>query len=137
MSGKIFLDTNILIYAFSSDRDKGSLAETILYAGGSISVQVLNEFVNVCLKKLRLDWKEIEERLGVLRVLISEAAPLTVDVHQKAVVISRDHKLSFYDALILASALSLGCSRILTEDLHDGFVLNNLRVENPFLKMDS
>jgi predicted nucleic acid-binding protein len=135
MSGKAFLDTNILVYAFSNDAAKAPVAEAILSAGGVISVQVFNEFANVCLKKLKLDWKEIEERLGIVRVLAGEVVPLTVDLHEKAVILARDHKLAFYDALILASAHCLGCSRLLTEDLHHGLVLNNLRVENPFLQM--
>jgi predicted nucleic acid-binding protein len=134
MSGKAFLDTNILIYAFSNDPAKGPLAEAILAAGGFISVQVLNEFANVCIKKLKLDWQEIEDRLNIVRVLIDEVVPLTVDVHEKAVTLARDHKWAFYDALILATASSLGCSRLLTEDFHNGFLLNDLRVENPFLE---
>ena len=63
MSANNFLDTNVLIYAFSDDPAKAERAAEVLAAGGTISVQVLNEFVNVCRKKLRLDWKEIEERL--------------------------------------------------------------------------
>jgi predicted nucleic acid-binding protein len=48
-------------------------------------VQVLNEFVNVCRKKLQLDWKEIEERLEIVRALVGEVVPVSIDVHEKAV----------------------------------------------------
>jgi predicted nucleic acid-binding protein len=133
MSDKIFLDTNILIYAFSEEQPKAKHAERILNAGGCISVQVLNEFTNVCRNKMKLDWNEIEERLAVVKALVSEVAPLSVEMHGKAVALSRDHKLSFYDALIVAAALGLRCMRLLTEDMHHGFAVEGLLVENPFL----
>jgi predicted nucleic acid-binding protein len=137
MSDKVFLDTNILIYAFSEEQPKAKRAEMILDAGGCISVQVLNEFTNVCRNKMKLDWEEIEERLAVVKALVSEVAPLSVDMHGKAVALSRDHKLSFYDALIVAAALGLRCMRLLTEDMHHGFAVEELLVENPFLTKGS
>ncbi len=76
MSAKRFLDTNILIYAFSEDQAKAAAAEAILAAGGSISVQVLNEFTDVCRRKLKLGWSEIEQRLAVIKTLASEVAPV-------------------------------------------------------------
>ncbi len=72
MSANSFLGANILIYAFSDDPAKAERAAEALAAGGNISVQVLNEFVNVCCKKLKLDWKQIGERLEVVRALVSE-----------------------------------------------------------------
>jgi predicted nucleic acid-binding protein len=47
MNGKPFLDTNIIVYAFSSNDPRNARAEALLEAGGVINVQVLNEFVNV------------------------------------------------------------------------------------------
>jgi predicted nucleic acid-binding protein len=133
MSDKCFIDTNILIYAFSEDHAKAKRAEAILAAGGSISVQVLNEFASVCSRKLKLDWKEIEERLAVVKTLISEVAPLNLEAHEKAVELARNHKLSFWDALVVATAFQLGCIRLLTEDMQDGWTLGVLTIENPFL----
>ena len=132
MSGKSFLDTNVLLYAFSDDPAKAERAAEVLAAGGSISVQVLNEFVNVCRKKLKLDWKEIEERLAVVRALVSEVAPVGIDMHEKAVELARDQGFSFYDALIVAAAIALNCTDLLTEDMQDGCVVKNLTIRNPF-----
>ncbi len=132
MSANAFLDTNILIYAFSDDPAKAERAAEALAAGGNISVQVLNEFVNVCRKKLKLDWKEIEERLAVVRALVNEVVPVGVDMHEKAVELARDHGFSFYDALIVAAAIALNCTELLTEDMHDGRVVANLTIRNPF-----
>ncbi len=132
MSANSFLDTNVLIYAFSDDPAKAERAAEVLAAGGSISVQVLNEFVNVCRKKLKLDWKEIEERLTVVRALVSEVVPVGVDMHEKAVELARDNGFSFYDALIVAAAMALNCPDLLTEDMQDGCVVMNLTIRNPF-----
>ena len=132
MSAKHFLDTNILIYAFSNDGAKAHRAESILAEGGCISIQVLNEFVNVCRKKLKLDWTEIEDRLAVVRALIGDVAPVGIDTHDKAVALARDQGFSFYDALIVAAAITLNCTNLLTEDMHDGRVVTNLTIRNPF-----
>ena len=69
MSVKHFIDTNVLIYAFSNDDAKASVAEGVLAAGSIISVQVLNEFTNVCRRKLKLEWHATEERLAVVKAL--------------------------------------------------------------------
>ena len=132
MSAKRFLDTNILIYAFSNDGAKAHRAENILAEGGCISIQVLNEFVNVCRKKLKLDWKEIEDRLAVVRALIGEVAPVGIDTHEKAVALARDQGFSFYDALIVSAAMALNCTDLLTEDMQDGCIVMNLTIRNPF-----
>jgi predicted nucleic acid-binding protein len=132
MNDKSFVDTNVLIYAFSEDAAKAAVAEAILAAGGSISVQVLNEFTHVSRRKLKLDWPEVEERLSVVKALVCEAAPVTVAVHEKAIEIARDHNFSVYDALIVASALSMGCTRLLTEDMQHGRSIEGLVIENPF-----
>jgi predicted nucleic acid-binding protein len=92
----------------------------------------LNEFVNVCRRKLKLDWKEIEERLAVVKALVHEVAPLSLKIHEKAVELARDHALSFYDALMIAAALSLNCRRFLTEDMQHGRAVGALTIENPF-----
>jgi predicted nucleic acid-binding protein len=134
MSGnpKRFLDTNVLIYAFAQDEKKADLAEAALSAGGVISVQVLNEFTHVCSRKLKLSWAEIEERREVIKLLVSEITPITLALHDMAVDLARTHKLSFYDALIVAAAQSSGCTVLLSEDLHHGWASGGLRIENPF-----
>ena len=132
MSGDSFLDTNVLIYAFSDDAAKAERAAHALAAGGTISVQVLNEFVNVCRKKLKLDWKEIEERLAVVRALVSEVVAVSIDTHEKALELAQDCGFSFYDALIVAAAVALNCTELLTEDMQDGRVVRHLTIRNPF-----
>ena len=132
MNAKRLIDTNILIHAFSEDEAKAGAAEAILAAGGCLSVQVLNEFVNVCRRKLNLDWPEIEERLAAVKALANEVAPLSLEVHEKAVELARDHNFSIYDALIVAAALSLNCTQLVTEDMQHGRTVEGLLIQNPF-----
>jgi predicted nucleic acid-binding protein len=67
MNAKTFLDTNIIVYAFSSTDPRSEKAEALLATGGVISIQVLNEFVNVSRRKHRRDWGEIEDALSILK----------------------------------------------------------------------
>ena len=127
-----FFDTNILIYAFAAGDPRSARAEALVAGGGVIGVQVLNEFTNVTRRKLRWQWEQIEAALAVIEELLGPARPLTAAVHAGAVVLARDHELSFYDALIVAAALEAGCEVLFSEDLQHGQKFGALRVENPF-----
>jgi predicted nucleic acid-binding protein len=126
-----FFDTNIVVYAFLDD-PRQSRARAALSDGGIISVQVLNEFTSVSRKKHRRPWGEIEAALATIRAQFSSILPLTIDTHASAVALARDHSLSFYDALIVASALEAGCDTLLTEDMQHARVIGALTIENPF-----
>ena len=134
MSAKPFVDTNILIYAFTSNDPRSERAEAILAAGGTISVQVLNEFVNVSRRKHRRDWDEIATMLDVLKILLDPPQPLTMKIHEGAIDIARDHGFHFYDSLIVSAALQRGCSILYSEDLQHGQKFGKLTIQNPFLK---
>lgn len=58
--------------------------------------------------------------------------PITSDTHASAIAIARDHGLSFFDALIVSSALEAGCDRLYSEDLQDGRRFPGLTIVNPF-----
>ncbi len=75
MSAKPFLDTNIIVYAFSTNDPRSRKAEALLEGGGVISVQVLNEFVHVLRRKQGRDWPEIVEALDLLTILLDAPAP--------------------------------------------------------------
>jgi predicted nucleic acid-binding protein len=132
MSAKPFVDTNILIYAFTSDDPRSERAEAILAAGGTISVQVLNEFVNVSRRKQRRDWSEIAKILEVLKALLDPPRPLTMEIHEAAIGIARDHGFHFYDSLIVSAALQAGCLVLYSEDLQHGQRFEGLTIQNPF-----
>jgi predicted nucleic acid-binding protein len=132
MNAKAFLDTNIIVYAFSSNDPRREKAEALLHAGGIISVQVLNEFVNVSRRKIRRDWDEIQDALSILKTLLDPPRPLTADTHEAAIGLARKYRLGFYDALIVAAALRAGCSTLLSEDLQSGQAIERLTIHNPF-----
>lgn len=133
MSAKPFLDTNVLIYAFAANDPRSERAEALLAGGGTINVQVLNEFVNVTRRKGRCGWDEIVDRLNVLRTLLDPPLPLTTEAHTAAIEIARHHGFQFYDSLIISAALEAGCSILYSEDFHHGHRMEGLTVQNPFL----
>jgi predicted nucleic acid-binding protein len=131
-----FFDTNVLVYAVSSDSRKIQ-ADRILRAGGIVSVQVLNEFANVARNKLRHGWADIELALGKFRLLFGAVQPLTIETHAAALTLARDHGLSFYDALIVAAAIEAGCDILYSEDMPHGRVIGGLTIQNPFFEAAS
>jgi predicted nucleic acid-binding protein len=134
MPAKPFLDTNVIVYAFTSDDDRSDRAYALLEAGGVISVQVLIEVVNVFRRKQRRDWAEIVEALAVLEVLLDPPQALTVELHVAAVGIARRYEFSIYDSMIVAAALQAGCATLFSEDLRNGQTIEGLTIKNPFVE---
>ena len=132
---KPFIDTNLLIYAQTSD-DKGATARQAILAGGSISVQVLNEFAAVLRRKFNRNWNEIAEAVADVRTTLDPVRPIGIETHAAAVDLARQHGFGFYDSLIVASALEVGCDTLLTEDLQAGRRIQGLTIVNPFTSLD-
>lgn len=131
-AGEHFFDTNVVLYLLSADATKANQAEELLSRGGTISVQVLNEFAAVASRKLRMPWREIREVLDSLR-LVCAVVPLSIQTHEKALAIAERYRMSLYDALIVAAALLAGCKTLYSEDLHNGQVIGRqLTIRNPF-----
>jgi len=134
MSDKPFLDTNVVLYAFRQGDARSQRAEMLLAAGGTLSVQVLNEFVNVARRKLNKRWEEVRRALGILRVFCPDPAPVTIETHDRAVQIAERYGYSIFDSLIVAAALERQCETLYSEDLQAGQVIESrLRVRNPFI----
>lgn len=128
---KVFLDSNIVLYAFTNDA-RSAVAESLLVEGPDLSVQVLNEFVNVARKKLGFDWKEIEEALKAIHALVGAIHPIDVESNSTAIVLARRYGFSFYDALIVASARIAQCEILYSEDMQHGQKIDGLTIRNPF-----
>lgn len=131
------LDTNVLIYADAADepakqRQAVSLISELRRTGDAVlSTQVLQEYVNVALRKLRLPPALIRERLAFYRrfdlvVTSPELIAAALDLHVL-------RSISFYDALVVQAAVAGGCQRVLSEDLQHGATLGGVRIVNPFL----
>ena len=118
MTAKPFLDTNVLVYAFSDDDSRKNDAASLIASGGVVSVQILNEFVDVARRKLRKDWAAILQALEDLTLLLDPPLPITIDMHRDAIGMAQRYGFRIYDSLVLAAAKRAGC-RLLS--LHRGF----------------
>lgn len=131
------LDTNILVYADTGDDPRRQqralqlIREHRLGGHAVLSVQVLQEFTNVALRKLRLPPALVRERLSFYQRF--ELVPTTPVLIEGALDLHVLHGLSFYDALVVQAALAGGCQRLLTEDLQHGARVKGLQIVNPFL----
>ncbi|MBS0442577.1 MAG: PIN domain-containing protein [Proteobacteria bacterium] len=130
--GEDFFDTNVVLYLLSADTAKADRAEELLALGGTISVQVLNEFVAVASRKLRMPLIEIREVLIQIRAVCAVES-VTIETHDRALRVAERYGLSIYDALIVSSALLAGCKTLHSEDLQDGQIIERqLTIRNPF-----
>jgi len=128
-----FFDTNVLVYVASGDTAKADRAEAVIAAGGSISVQVLNELTKVARRKMQMSWVDTHALLNMMRGLMT-VHPLTVETHETGLALAERYRLSTYDAMIAASALHAGCDTLWSEDMQHGMTLGQgLRILNPFL----
>ncbi len=133
MNSGRFLDTNILVYAALQPDTRSERARALLAEGGTISVQVLNEFANVAARKLARPWPEIRAALASIRVLLNAPLPITAATHEAALDIALRYRFGFYDALIVAAALEGGCELLLSEDLQHGQIIDGrLTIHDPF-----
>jgi predicted nucleic acid-binding protein len=135
MSGnRVFLDTNIAIYAYSiSDLAKSQKAKVAMNNNECIiSTQVLNEYCNVGIKKLHFPISVIQNDI---KDILSNCLLVAVDLDtiQQALALQGRFRFAFYDCLMMASALESGCDYLYTEDLQDGQVIDGLTIRNIFL----
>ena len=139
MSGKTFVDTNILIYAHDLDaKEKYLAAKEVLdelWANrtGVISAQVLQEFyVNVTRKLPKpLSKKKARTIVDTYVIWCVDVTPAEITT---AFRIEDEARISFWDALICAAAMKSGAERILSEDLNAGQRITGIRIENPFFR---
>lgn len=133
---RCFIDTNILIYAESQDEPvKQRIALDMIRhlrfeRLGVLSTQVLNEYIQVSLRKLGLPHAHIREQLHCYRQF--DLATVTPDTIELALDLHQSHALRYWDALIVASAHIAGCAVLLTEDMGTGQVLAGVKLVNPF-----
>jgi predicted nucleic acid-binding protein len=127
-----FLDTNVLIYAFTDD-PRAVRAQQLLGQECITGVQVLNEFADVARRKIGMTWEETSDALVAVRTLCPTIVPLSLETHVDAVALAPRYNFRIFDALIVAAALRAGCETLWSEDMHDGLVVDGrLRVVNPF-----
>jgi predicted nucleic acid-binding protein len=137
MSGRQFLDSNVLVYSCdSSDVDKQQMALDLIAACSSqgmgvLSVQVLGEFFHATVRKTLLTADEAKRAILAFRAAMPVVSVEFQDVAD-AIAIHRQYQTRYWDSLIIATAAHHGCSELLSEDLNDGQTYNGVLVSNPF-----
>jgi predicted nucleic acid-binding protein len=132
VADRAFLDTNVLVYAFSSGDPRKTIAEDMIIRGGLVGVQTLNEFVNVKRQKTRSSWEQILYWLQIIENLCPPPLPLTASTHILGVQIAQTAGYNIHDSLMLAAALEASCTVFYSEDMRDGHKLGDLTIRNPF-----
>lgn len=137
MSDRIFVDTNILVYAHDlSGEDRHARASAVIEGlweaeTGVISTQVLQEFYVTVTRKIKNPLKPDAAREIIRNYL---AWPIQVNDPEmtiRASEIEEKHRLSFWDAMIVAAALQLQAQKIFTQDLNHGQIIEGILIENP------
>ena len=134
MNDKIFLDTNILIYAHSkTEPDKKQIVDTIIeqHEYIVISTQVLNEFIHVMHKKKGVPFEKLIAVITELAINFT-VAYIAVETIEQALKIAEQYRYSYFDSLMLAAALEHNCTIIYSENMHHTHILNKLTIRNPF-----
>ena len=132
MKGNVFFDTNVLVYAFAKNDPRAEIAENLIFDGGTIGVQTLNEFTAVAMRKLAMPWVEVLEALSALRTLFPAPVPITLKTHDAALKIVSQYGYHIYDSLQIAAALEAGCHTLFSEDMSDGQLIEGMTIRNPF-----
>ena len=133
---KIFLDSNIVIYTYSNNSaDKQQKARKLFTEKTvTISTQVLQEMANTLHRKFKADFHIIHL---LLEECVRNANTLHVNTHTtvlKACDIAEVYRFSFYDSLIIASALEAGCQILYSEDMqHNQLIEGILTIVNSFM----
>jgi len=133
MKDSVFLDSNIFLYAFSTkDLTKQKIASLLVLKPLTISTQVINEVSNNLLKKLKFSNDDIAVFVEDCYIRYS-IIDFTKNIFTKASELREKYNFSYYDSLIVSSALLSHCTILYSEDMHDGLVVeNHLTIINPF-----
>lgn len=137
MNGKSFIDTNVVVYLFDADEpDKQRRARTVIRSAATaelvVSTQVLSEFYVTVTRKLPRPLDGVSAARAVDYLGRFEVVTVDKALVRSAIEASRTAQLSYWDALIVESAVGAGCARLLTEDLASGTTIGGILVENPF-----
>ena len=134
MTDLCFVDTNIVLYSIGKDNDKKAVARNILALRPVISVQVVNEAVNVCLRRFAFHPGKAYTLADVL-MRRTDVRPLDEATIRRSAEIALRYRFSNWDSLIIASALLASCETLYSEDMqHEQVIDGSLIIVNPFVE---
>ncbi len=129
---RTFVDTNVILYLFTDNDKKKNIATSLLSPANIISTQVVNENINVCLRKLKLG-KEESYAHGQSLLDTFNVVNLYPPTITNAFNLSIKYGFSYWDSLIVATALENNCEILLSEDMQDGLLVEGkMKIKNPF-----
>lgn len=137
MAERVFIDTNVIVYADDLDagakreRAREILQQVLIDGNGVVSTQVLQEFFVAATRKLGVAAEIARRKVELLARL--DVVTIEPSLILDAIDLHRLHPISFWDALIVQSAVASGCRRLLTEDLQSGRNIGGVQIENPFV----
>ena len=135
--GKVFLDTNVLVYAQDHDapkkrkRSRELIANVVASGAGVISTQVLQEFYVTATRKMGV--APLAAKSVMQSFKIFEVVQISPELIEQAIDRSVLSQISFWDALIVTASASSGCTTIYSEDLNAGQLIDGVRITNPFV----
>lgn len=134
MSDRVFIDTNLLVYSISTDPVKATQIEHLLHKPFRfiISTQIINEFANTCFRKNLLPATEIKQVIEGFLLFFELVTPGEITI-RSALDLKQRYGYSWYDSMVIASALEQGCSILFSEDLQNGQTIEGqMTILNPF-----
>ena len=140
MKGKYFLDTNIFVYSFDSNKPaKSAIARDLILIAlkqqtGCISSQVIQEFLNVSSKRFSPPL-EVKDSLKYLNTVLAPLCEIytSIELYRKSIETAERWKFSFYDSMIITAAIQANCSILYSEDLQHNQKVESLTIVNPFI----
>jgi predicted nucleic acid-binding protein len=140
MSDRFFIDTNVFVYSLDPvDPRKARIAEGLVTRGvdsrlGVISYQVVQEFMNVSLRKFKATMSVTELELFFFKILLPMMTiPSSSGLFLEALRLQKANQIGWYDSLIVAAAIQGDCEILYSEDLQHGRRFGDLVVQTPFL----
>jgi len=129
---KIFIDSNVMIYAyFKQDEKKQQISKQLISQNAIISTQVLQELSNILHRKMDVDYSIVRSILHEC-MRNCELNTNTSDTVFRALDIAERYDFSFYDSLIISAALESKCTTLYSEDMQHNQHIENLIIKNPF-----
>ena len=136
MSGREFIDTNVLVYADDArDRRKQARARELIRRlmrerRGVLSLQILQEFFAAATRKLGMSSEEAKQRVSLYSRF--DVVTLTPTDLLAAIDLHRMHQLSIWDSLVIRAALNGACTVLHTEDMQAGYMIEDVLLTDPF-----
>jgi predicted nucleic acid-binding protein len=134
MTGRPFLDSNVVLYSVVQGDPRSETAASILAAGAWISMQVLAEVIALARRKLAMPWPDIDRLITHLHTVCPDPVQVGPAIFRDARRIAERYGYRIFDAQVLAAAISINATLLFSEHMQHGQVIDGrLTIRSPFL----